>query len=251
MACSFGTKIMTHEFSLYLKDLSTARAGQSLTITDSDLIHRMMFVLRLKVDDTIILFDQTTHAEVILEEMVKHKMVRARVHTLSKNKIFTPRLTILLPLLKKESLETALYALTEVGANSIVPIITHKSAHSWTPKEYERAQKIIIAAAEQSKNFAFPSLMQPVKFAQAISSSTTAATKIFFDPQGNTLTTFLSSTVQSAEFIIAVGPEGDLTPDEKELLKNADFTFVALTPTVLRACQAVALGVGMIRSLIK
>ena len=46
----------------------------------------------------------------------------------------------------------------------------------------------------------------------------------------------------------SVGPEGDLTLEEKAYLKQLGFVFCALTPTVLRAQQAVALGLGVLRS---
>ncbi len=45
-----------------------------------------------------------------------------------------------------------------------------------------------------------------------------------------------------------IGPEGDLTKEEKAYLKEQGFLFCALTPTVLRAQQAVALGLGILRS---
>ena len=40
-------------------------------------------------------------------------------------------------------------------------------------------------------------------------------------------------------------------PELRQLLKKAGFVFTALTPTILRACQAAALAVGIIRSLIR
>jgi len=47
-----------------------------------------------------------------------------------------------------------------------------------------------------------------------------------------------------------VGPEEDLTNQKKEQLKQAKFLFCALTPTVLRSSQAIALGSGIIRSML-
>jgi 16S rRNA U1498 N3-methylase RsmE len=47
-----------------------------------------------------------------------------------------------------------------------------------------------------------------------------------------------------------VGPEGDLAATEKTELKRAQFTFCALTPTVLRAVDAIRIGAGMLRSLL-
>lgn len=48
--------------------------------------------------------------------------------------------------------------------------------------------------------------------------------------------------------IACAGPEGDLTYEEKMQLTEDGFAFCALTPTVLRAQQAIAIGLGAIRS---
>lgn len=61
-------------------------------------------------------------------------------------------------------------------------------------------------------------------------------------------TTKMGKQVQ--ELILMVGPEGDLIP-EKKLLVHAGFTFCSLTPTVLRSVQAIALGLGMFRSVLR
>jgi len=47
-----------------------------------------------------------------------------------------------------------------------------------------------------------------------------------------------------------IGPEGDLTAQEKELLKERGVQFLRLTPTILRAQQAVVVAMGIFRSLL-
>jgi 16S rRNA U1498 N3-methylase RsmE len=51
-------------------------------------------------------------------------------------------------------------------------------------------------------------------------------------------------------YILFAGPEGDLLDAEKFLLQKVDFHFVRLTPTVLRAQQAITLGAGLVRSML-
>ncbi len=64
---------------------------------------------------------------------------------------------MLLPLLKKIALEEALYACVELGAHSVQLVITNKSQHTWVDlKKWCACNEFMIAAAEQSKNFAFP-----------------------------------------------------------------------------------------------
>jgi len=80
-----------------------------------------------------------------------------------------------------------------------------------------------------------------------------SGTRIFCDPTGTDLWTVLKEAhAESPESLtLLVGPEGDLTGEEKELVRSSGFTFCALTPTVLRAHQAVSLITGIIRSVFK
>ena len=245
-----------HQFALYASTItslvSALTHGQSFTITDSDLIHRMITILRLTVGESLVLFDQKTQAKVTITNTVKNKSVQVTLDGKQSNHSYQPQLTFLLPLLKKEALETALYSLTEVGVNQIQLLTTQKSQQKWTPKEHERAHKIIIAAAEQSKNFAFPALLAPISIAQ-LPASKDHEHKLFFDPAGKTLASCLQNIqeLKSGNIILAIGPEGDLTVEEKEKMKAAGFIFCSLTPTILRACQAAALSAGVIRSIIR
>lgn len=241
-----------HEFSFYFNGLSEqlSKNSKSVTITYPDLIHRIMFVVRLELGDECILFDNAQRVHVSINQMVKHKLVHAEVLQVQNNIQIVPKITILLPLLKRESLESALYSLTEVGVNTIQLVITQKSQQKWTAKDQERAFAIIHSAAEQSKQFAEVKLLEPIELEKVIG-QINASQKIFFDPTGLYLSALTTAFNGSQSFALAIGPEGDLTTYEKELLKKAGFTFTALTPTILRACQAASLAVAIIRSLVR
>lgn len=240
-----------HEFSFYLESLNQQlqKNNKLLVVTDKDLVHRIMFVVRLELGDECIFFDHQINAKVAIVAMTKHKSVECKILQLEKNTNIKPEITILLPLLKRDSFEAALYALTETGVNTIQLVITQKSQQKWTAKDHERALGIIHAAAEQSKQFCAVKLLEPVELEKVLNLN--ASVKIFFDPSGFALSAITDSFNISQSFVLALGPEGDLTTQEKESLKKAGFVFTALTPTILRACQAAALAVGIIRSLIR
>lgn len=249
------TNSQKHQFSLYVPGLSSLTAGlskdQLFTLADPDLVHRIMVILRLAIGESLLIFDQKVQVMVIINAAQKNKLIQLKIESKKSNQVFQPDIVFLLPLLKKESLEAALYSLTEIGVSKIHLAITQKSQQRWTPKEQERAQKIIIAAAEQSKNFAFPQLFSPLALDELCAQLEPASFKIFFDPAGRRLSECLE-LVQHApkQITLAIGPEGDLTEEEKELMHRRGFTFCALTPTVLRACQAAALSTGIFRSII-
>jgi 16S rRNA (uracil1498-N3)-methyltransferase len=160
-----------------------------------------------------------------------------------------------LPLLKKDDFETALYSLVELGTTTIQLIATQKTQRSWAgEKELDRCQRIMIAAAEQSKNFIIPTLIPPIHLTEYLKKITeNEHPKIYFDPQGSAGLALLNNLAQqkAKHYMLMVGPEGDLTQSEKELLQAKSFYFCQLTPTVLRSVSAVILGAGIMRTLMR
>jgi RsmE family RNA methyltransferase len=235
---------LSHRFSLYLPDLEEVKGSQA--ITDQTLMHRIKAVLRLGVGDQCILFDNTHHALVSIKE-TSTKLVRVEFLSKEPHRTLSPEIHWLLPTLKREAFEEALYSLTEMGATSIQPLFTLKTQRSWgSEKDYARAKNIMRAAAEQSKYYVMPTLypvcdLKEWKMAQGVQG-------IFFDTEGVFLKDLLNQIGSQTSFIGCVGPEADLTPDEKADLKRKGFLFCALTPTVLRAKQAVTLSIGLLRS---
>lgn len=245
-----------HEFAFYAPDLvnylTSHSKQQQFILDDSDLYHRIIHVLRLSAEDQFILFDQNNHLLCSLKD-IKKRTLLAEILESNPNKSLSPSITFLLPLLKREAFHEAAYTLCELGATHIQPIITHHSQRKWTTKENEKLEKIIHAAAEQSKNFSFPTISQPLKLEEFLENRKNKHLHIFFDPEGQPLLQIINTLTKKhpQEITLMIGPEADLTLDEKKALKQNNFTFCTLTPTILRAQQAVAVSLGIIRSLIR
>lgn len=247
-----------HEFAFYLPDLSSRLisldSGSCLYIADDDLFHRMMHVVRLTAGDSCLLFDRDFHVLIELLCFSKKGVIEGRIKEKNKNNQPLPPITFLLPLLKRNSFEDALYSLVELGATIIQPVFTSKIQRKWGgKKEYERGLHIMSAAAEQSKNFAFSLLKEPVFLPDALEAFTNDDEKIFFDASGENAIKIINRVCEKNKknIVLFVGPEGDLDEYEKLLLHKHGFSFCALTPTVLRAVQAISLSIGMIRSVCK
>lgn len=244
-----------HVFALYVPQISTVITQLSLgtqqKIVDDHIAHRIQHVLRLTRGTQFIIFDRLVNIDCIFESGNK-KIVNFTVKSINQNNFLQPSITCMLPMLKRDSLELAIYSLTELGASRIFLVQTEKSHNRWDDKkDRERLERIMQAAAEQSKNFAFPELVSPCSLDDLVKIfSSEISTKIFFDCEGKPFETALSSpcTLQKP-LVVTFGPEGDLTGAEKELLKNNGFIFCALTPTILRAHQAVTVGIGILRTL--
>lgn len=247
-----------HEFALYVPNLGALLVDvvfkHQLLLTDLVLVHRIYSVLRVEPGEIIVLFDRQMYARCRVQ-MVSKREVTCVLEEKSKNIVLQPAITFFLPLLKKEDLETALYSLVELGANIVQLVITEKSRDLGAPerekKELDRLERIMIAAAEQSKQFAIPELRAPILFEQmSVQIQKKTAPFIFFDPDGYDLYTVLTEvrTAQPTEIFLLVGPEGDLTAHEKMVLEQVPVRLCKLTPTVLRSVSAVAVGMGCMRS---
>ena len=246
-----------HVFALYIESLSLLLKNSALhakfTLVDEQLFHRVITVLRLQVEDTCILFDQITHVTCIFIGFTGKKQLHFKIVTRQANKIYTPEIIFLLPVLKRDDYEGALYSLTELGVNTIQLVFTQKTGQHWDAvRDGERARRIMIAAAEQSKNFAFPELKAPISFERVVHEYSSAEKKIFFDPQGEQCFSVMEALHKKRpkEVLLLIGPEGDLTAQEKKVVEEKGFIFCALTPTIIRAVQAAAFGAGFVRSIV-
>lgn len=239
-----------HQFALYFSGLNELISQRSqsdqLHITDDELCGRIAHVLRMEIGQSFILFNAERSVTVEIARISK-KAVDVRVHTTHAIQPLNPSITMLLPILKREAFEDALYALTELGVNVVQPITTAKTQTSWgSEKDYQRAQRIFVAAAEQSKQFALP-LLEKVRTLTDVLKLSDQPNKIFFDASGEPLKALLGN-LKAQQTVCLIGPEGDLTPTEKEQVAQCGFVSCTLTPTILRAQQAVTVGVGVIRA---
>src|SRR5579872_1459263 len=110
----------SHKFALYVHELPPLKKGQEFSITDTDLMHRMQRILRLQIGDELILFDREHHLSIKIAAFGKKDIV---IHVLGSqaNQLLKPTISFLLPILKKEAFESAVYFLVEAGVNDIYP----------------------------------------------------------------------------------------------------------------------------------
>lgn len=237
-----------HLFAFWYPTLSSELNNNTtvLQIKDTALITRINTVLRLKRGEEFVLFDKKLHVKASISELNK-KYIAVRCNTPSKNETYAPSITALLPLLKKDDLGTAVTQLVACGISAIQLVITKGVQRTWGgTHEYERLERLIIAAAEQSKHFALPELREPIPLGKALSIYKNI---IACDVDGKPFEQlFVDLPHTSTECSVLVGPESDFTLDEKAQLQTHKVRSYTLTPTVLRSYLAITIIAGTIRS---
>jgi 16S rRNA (uracil1498-N3)-methyltransferase len=238
--------------SMMADNFCSKSVGKTVVVENKELAHRLANIVRVQHNDRLILFDRNYHVVGILEKYEGKKTIKIAVIAYVKNKKLSPHIVFLLPLLKREACERALYSLVELGAQEIQLILTEKVQRKWQgQKDLDRINRIVIAAAEQSKNFAFPKVKEPLWLADILLLPCQGS-QIFFDANGDQLRVGIDNLIKkkATHITLMIGPEGDLTDHEKMLLRDHGFSFYMLTSTVLRSFQAAAVSLGAVRSLL-
>ncbi|HBL98046.1 TPA: hypothetical protein DDZ86_00185 [Candidatus Dependentiae bacterium] len=246
-----------HEFALLWVHLPPKVAANTIVhLKDDELIHRIRGVLRLEVGDAMLLFNDECNARVVIESIEK-RQISVRLLSFEAHPTFLPEIHWFVPPLERSAFEEVLTDLCVMGATSITPLLTKKSRHKVTV-DPERATRIMVAAAEQSKQFRIPLLKAPISFddmVQELNKKRESVNELTFfcDPDGRSALDQMNQLAAVPPEVIRciVGPEGDLTDSERVLLHAAGVKNVSLTPTVLRAETAVTVFMGLLRSCVK
>jgi 16S rRNA (uracil1498-N3)-methyltransferase len=250
-----------HIFSLFWADLDKQKlqVNASLIIDDPQIYVRLTRVLRLQPQNICIIFGARYHCVLELSS-IGAKQVTGIIKRCSLTVSLKPEITALIPILKKPALEEAVYSAIELGATEVYFVITKKVQRAWGgAQERDRLQHIAIAAAEQAKQFMIPSLSDPLMVEHTMLEKFIKShdAGLLFDAFGSQISEIAEQTDYHAikqnikKLVLLWGPEGGLTQEEIAMATRIGFISCALTPTILRAQQAVAVGLGLIRSLLR
>ncbi|MHB2024752.1 MAG: RsmE family RNA methyltransferase [Mycobacteriales bacterium] len=149
-----------------------------------------------------------------------------------------PRVSVALAVLKGERMMRAVEALTEAGADQILPWTAERtvSVRSAEPG-HARARWVAAArsAAKQSGRAYFPQV-EPTDLAGVLAQARDS--RVFLCQQGADVPLAGAGVPAGGELLIVVGPEGGLTEGEHAELTAAGAESVRLGPQVLRAGTA-------------
>lgn len=207
-------------------------ARNELFINDKDFINQLKNVLRLGVGDKIILCDGESNE--VIAEIVNLNKEFAELKFLenSKNENEPENFVHLYcPILKKENFELAVQKAVEIGVKEITPIITIRTVKLGL--NFERLNKIIKEASEQSGRGILPKLNEAMSFSEAASDAKNKNEINLFFNIGESL--FKNQTFKFNKIGFFIGPEGGWTEEEIKIAQSASFAFAGLGKTTLRA----------------
>ena len=215
----------------------------STSLLSKEHTHYVINVMRMKRGSYINFFNKEGEW---LSEIIFLDRDRVEVKFLNKMKESSKQSNIELAicLVKKNPMETILQKATELGVSRITPIISERTEVK--ELNYERAQKIVIEATEQSNQLNPPEVSKVIKLKDFLEKLDSGSKFLFADvnSQNN-----LKKKDVEGDFLktILIGPEGDFSPSErKSILAKANTTSFSISKNILRSDTAVISAISLI-----
>ena len=234
---------MTDERVFYI-DPKNVR-NSSFILDRSESIHAIN-VLRLKKHDRIILFDgigkRYSGKITSIESNYVRGEIKDEINRCGENKI---TINIAPSIIKRNRFEIMLEKAIELCVKKIEPLIMHYSIKKTI--NMKRCEKIILSATKQCKRSYLPILCEPVKFISWMK-------KV----NGQYLAGYQSTNSQlknldldsSKSINIIIGPEGDYSDDEINVMQNENVKFFTLGNRRLRAETAMISSISILNELL-
>jgi 16S rRNA (uracil1498-N3)-methyltransferase len=206
-----------------------------------DEARHLLQVLRMKVGDQVILFDNT------------HQEYQARISSITGKQVYFEiegqlnivresglQVTVGLPIIRPQPFEWILQKGTELGVVSFQPYYSAHSRRNFEKSEMDsrmkRWRRIIIEAAKQCKRSRLPELYPAVPFSVLIKEDWGEVKIIPFEKEtARTLKEFKEQSDPRRSVHVLIGPEGGFPEEEVQQAEKEGFIPVSLGPRILRS----------------
>jgi 16S rRNA (uracil1498-N3)-methyltransferase len=222
---------MTTKIRLYFSDKIQSEIISYLTREQS---HYVKDVMRLKTGDSFSVFNDQGEWNAIIENYEKDG---ARIKILKKvrNKKSEKNVWLAFSPIKQNPLNFMIQKTTELGIQKFIPVICERSVVN--DINIERIKKIIIESSEQSNRLSVPKITKKESLKNFLKLFPKDGCIIFCDINCNksNFKNILSKKIKGPVCIL-VGPEGDFSENERQLIIELNQTSpLSLASNILRA----------------
>ncbi|MBU0503555.1 MAG: RsmE family RNA methyltransferase [Candidatus Omnitrophota bacterium] len=233
--------------------LSGDISGDEITFTDTQQIHHLRDVLRIKSDEEIIVCDEKGDEYITAIDSFKSaKMVlriKKRSGFVTDNK---PKITVACAIPKRSNMDEIIDKLTQLGVYRIIPLQTERVivriGQDKKISRQKRWSKIALNASQQSQRKILP-VVDPVRdIKELLAELDEFDLRLIPTLEGERITIKeILKKGKPESIIVFIGPEGDFTPEEVEMAKKALCIPVTLGDLVLRVETAAIAVAGFLR----
>jgi 16S rRNA (uracil1498-N3)-methyltransferase len=209
-----------------------------IIILDEFSSHHALRVMRVKVDDFIVLFNGDGFEYRGRVSDINKKTIDVEILSKEKNNSESPiNINLFQSISSNEKMDMVIQKATELGVSSIQPIFTSRST---IKLNLDRAKKrlihwkqVSISACEQSGRSKIPTIKSPIEFDQISEGIKTNSLNLLLHPDNLEESSNLPNEY-SGDINIFIGPEGGFSQDEVLLLKKQNCINIQLGPRILR-----------------
>ena len=218
-------------------------------VLSKDQSHYISNVMRLKSGDELLLFNGIDGEFLGKVAGSEQKQTTIQAHAKQRDQSGPSNISLAFCPLKGQRLDFLIQKCTEVGLKSFIPVI---SDHTIVRNVNEnRLKKIIIESSEQSDQLHIPQVLSALNLEEFLHFLKKEDVVLFGDisSKNNDLTQLIED--KSKNYILFVGPEGDFSPKEREIiLKNDKFKSFSLGKNILRSETAAMAGLVLLNFLL-
>ncbi len=211
-------------------------AGQCIELPDDAAAH-LVRVLRLREGDACVLFNGDGHDHDARLTSAGKRGASAEIVATRAVDVESPlRIVLLQGIARGEKMDWILQKATELGVAGFVPVSSDRSE---VKLDAERAGKrhahwrsVVVSACEQSWRARVPEIVAPQPLAAALAALPAGGARWLLDPEATS--GIASMPAPSASLVLAIGPEGGWSPNDRAALTAAGFGGLRLGPRILR-----------------
>jgi 16S rRNA (uracil1498-N3)-methyltransferase len=200
--------------------------------------HHALRVMRVKVDDFLILFNGDGFEYRGRVSDINKKNINVELLSKEKNNSESPiNINLFQSISSNEKMDMVIQKATELGLSSIQPIFTSRSTIKLsidrTKKRLIHWKQVSISACEQSGRSKIPTIKSPIGFDQISEGIKKNSLNLLLHPDNLEESSNLPNEY-SGDINVFIGPEGGFSQDEVLLLKKQNCINIQLGPRILR-----------------
>ncbi|MDJ0846482.1 MAG: 16S rRNA (uracil(1498)-N(3))-methyltransferase [Crocosphaera sp.] len=211
--------------------------------------HYLTNVLRLKQDSQFIVLDGQNNTYIVKLNNDNGEIIEE----LNEQTELPITITLMIALPKSKGFDEVIRSCTELGVNTIIPIISQRTVLKPSSHKLERWRRISQEATEQSERQIVPVIREPVSFSKALTNIKQTDQNCYIcvaRKQAKHLLTYLLEETTNS-ITIATGCEGGWTDEEINKAVAFGFIPVNLGSRILRAVTAPLVCLSLIASVIE
>ena len=209
-----------------------------IIILDEFSSHHALRVMRVKVDDFLVLFNGDGFDYRGRVSDINKKTINVEILSKEKNNSESSiNINLFQSISSNEKMDMVIQKATELGVNSIQPVFTSRSTIKLsldrTKKRLIHWKQVSISACEQSGRSKIPTIKLPIEFDQISEGIKTNSLNLLLHPDNLEESSNLPNEY-SGDINVFIGPEGGFSQDEVLLLKKQNCINIKLGPRILR-----------------